>query len=326
MASFRKRGSSWLAEVRLKGVHKAQSFPTKGEALQWAAEVERKIRAGKGMSVSNRTVRDALDRYGEEVTPKKPSRKWEGARLLWLGKQPFAAKRMDEIGTPDMAAWRDDRLKTVSGSTITRDFNLVSNVFAVARDEWHWIAENPCSKVRRPKENPARKRRVSAGELAALYQVSGTDVATVSARVVLCFEFCIETACRGGEALKLTRSNIRANTVHLPKTKNGDARDVPLSTRASEILHMMPDGFNLTDSQKDSNFRKIRGKAALSDLNFHDSRHEAITRLSKIFDVRDMARVSGHRNLNELMTYFHSDADALAEQMRAKMLGPTKQI
>lgn len=107
MATIRKGGKSWLAEVRLKGVEARQSFPTKGEAKSWSDEIERKVRAGKGGSVSNRIMRDAFERYGEEVTPKKPSHKWESTRLLWLASQPFATKRMNEIKTPDLVAWRD---------------------------------------------------------------------------------------------------------------------------------------------------------------------------------------------------------------------------
>lgn len=316
MASIRKRGKSWTAEVRLKGVQKRSSFPTKSEAQQWATEVERKIRAGQGMSVHNRTVRDAFDRYSEEVSVHKPSRASEQQRLVALSREPFAMKRMDEIATPDMAAWRDERLKTVSGSTVNRDFNLVSNVFAVARDEWHWIAVNPCTLVRRPKENAPRERRVSVDELAMLYGAAGDDTGSVSYRAVACFEFCIETAMRGGEALSLTRRTIHGNVAHLAKTKNGDARDVPLSLRAMQILGMYPDGFGITTAQKDAMFRKVREKTGLLDLTFHDSRHEGISRLATHFDVLELARVVGHRNLNELLTYYHADAASLAIKLQ----------
>ncbi len=187
---------------------------------------------------------------------------------------------------------------------------MLSHSFAIARDEWQWLDENPCSKVSRPKANPPRKRRVSPAELAALYAVAGN--ADVGKRVVMAFEFCIETACRGGEALRIAADDRTESTVHLPVTKNGDARTVPLSHRAREILDELPGGFGLTDQRKDATFRKLRDKAALPDLNFHDSQHEAITRLAKLFDVLDLARITGHRDINELLTYYHADAAALA--------------
>lgn len=323
MASIRKRGKSWLAEVRLKNEEARQSFPTKGEAQTWAAETERKIRAGQGGIGTHRIVRDALERYERDVSPKKPSHKWESIRLTWLGRQTFATKRMSEIATPDLVEWRDARLKVVSGSTVNRDFNILSHVFTIARDEWHWITHNPCAKVKRPPENAARTRRVSADELALLYQVAGHDPAHVGVRVMMAFEFCIETAMRGGEALGINGKSIRGNTIHLPMTKNGDPRDVPLSEKAAEILARLPEGFDLNTSQKNAMFRKIRAKAALPDLNFHDSRHEAICRLAKVFDVLDLARITGHRDINELLTYYHADAHALATRLRKAVPRPT---
>ena len=316
MASIIKRGKAWQAQVRLRDHAETRSFPTKGEAQTWAAELERKIRSGKATLAGNRTVQDALQRYAREVTPQKASHAWESNRLRWLEGQPFAAVRLDRIGPTDMAEWRDARVAVVSGSSVNRDFNLLSHVFSVARDEWRWVEVNPCYRVARPKENPPRQRRVSTLELARLYLASGRDTATVGTRVVMAFEFCIETAMRGGEALSITASSIVGDTIHLPKTKNGDARDVPLSARAAEILAHFPDGFGLRDTQKDAMFRQLRTKAALPDLNFHDSRHEGITRLAKVLDVLDLARVVGHRNVSQLLTYYHADAASLAVKLR----------
>ncbi len=75
MSTIRKRGRTYRAEVRIKGSEVSQTFNTKSEAQVWAAETERRIRAGRGSFV-NRTVRDALERYQREVTPAKPSREW----------------------------------------------------------------------------------------------------------------------------------------------------------------------------------------------------------------------------------------------------------
>lgn len=316
MATFIKRGKHWQAQVRRRGHNETRTFLTKGEAQTWAFTLEQKIYRGTATRGGSRLVSDALDRYRRDVTPKKASHLWETNRLKWLGQQKFASRRLDMISTSDLAAWRDARIAKVSGSSVNRDFNLLSHVFTVAKNEWQWIADNPCTLVARPKENPPRKRRVSAIELATLYLASGRNVDTVSARTVMAFEFCIETAMRGGEALSIGASSIRGDTVHLPMTKNGDARDVPLSPRAAEILAHFPNGFGITPAQKDAMFRQLRKKAALLDLNFHDSRHEGITRLAKMFDVLDLARVVGHRNVSQLLSYYHADAAELALKLR----------
>jgi integrase len=250
------------------------------------------------------------------VTIHKASKVWEARRVDWLCTQSFASMRMDEIDTPAITAWKDARLKEVAGSTIVRDMNLLSHVFTVARDEWHWIEHNPCSKVRRPESPPARRRRVSDFEVAMVYVAAGRDLTTVAGRVALAFEFAIETACRGGEICGLRPEHMHATTIHLPKTKNGDTRDVPLSERAQAILAMVPNGFELTSAQKDAMFRKIVKRTPIVGLHFHDSRAEAIWRLSKRLSVLELAQVVGHRDLNELMSYYRADAVELAVKLR----------
>jgi hypothetical protein len=51
------------------------------------------------------------------------------------------------------------------------------------------------------------------------------------------------------------------------------------------------------------------------DLHYHDSRAEAIWRLSKKLDVMELARVIGHRDLRSLLLYYQADADELADRL-----------
>ena len=54
--------------------------------------------------------------------------------------------------------------------------------------------------------------------------------------------FAIETGMRRGEILSPTWENVHLGKryVHLPDTKNGDSRDVPLSPQALELLRDLP--------------------------------------------------------------------------------------
>lgn len=315
MAYIRKRGASWAAEVRLKGVEKVATFPTKGEASAWAVETERNIRAGKSV-FTTKILEDAILRYAETVSPHKKSNLWEQNRALWLCKQPIARIKLDVLSSTDLAEWRDSRLKDgVSGATIKRDFNYLSAILTTALKEWRWIAVNPASDVQRPKDSPGRVRKVSDDELKQLYFVAGNDPSLIQCRAIMCFEFCIETAMRSSEARSITQEAIKGKTAFLRNTKNGDSRTVPLSPRAFQLLKIVGWNFALSASGLDANFRKIRDKAGIANLHFHDSRHEAICRLSKVFGVLDLARITGHRNLNELMTYYHADAHELAVKL-----------
>lgn len=102
--------------------------------------------------------------------------------------------------------------------------------------------------------------------------------------------------------------------------KNGVRRDVPLSTRAPELLALFPDSgeaplFGISTASLDALFRKARERSSIEGLTFHDSRHAAITRLAKNLNVLDLARMVGHRDLRMLQIYYNESA----EDMEAKL-------
>lgn len=64
-----------------------------------------------------------------------------------------------------------------------------------------------------------------------------------------------------------------------------------------------------------SALRRARDAAQIKNLHFHDSRAEAIWRLSKKLDVLELARVIGHRDINSLRLYYNTTADELADRL-----------
>ncbi|ARU21108.1 tyrosine-type recombinase/integrase [Ralstonia syzygii subsp. celebesensis] len=71
----------------------------------------------------------------------------------------------------------------------------------------------------------------------------------------------------------------------------------------------------LSAASRDALFRKAKEKAGIADLTFHDTRHEAITRLAKKLQPLDLARMTGHTNLQELMTYYNESAENIAQRL-----------
>jgi integrase len=114
---------------------------------------------------------------------------------------------------------------------------------------------------------------------------------------------------------------LNERVAHLPAglTKNGHKRDVPLSTRARELLALLPktDGplFGLMSASLDALFRKAKARCVIDSLTFHDTRHEAITRLSKKLGVLELARIVGHRDLKMLMVYYNASAAEIAHRL-----------
>jgi integrase len=209
---------------------------------------------------------------------------------------------------------------------VQRDWNLLSHAFNIAINEWGWITENPLKKITRPRTPPSRDRRFVDDEIERLLMALGYDCneppATITARVGAAMLFAIETAMRAGEIVSLTWNHVDTGTrvAHLPKTKNGFSRDVPLSQEAVRIINQVrvddtESVFNLRSDQVDALFRKAKSRALITDLHFHDTRAEAITRLSKKVDILTLARISGHRDLRKLQIYYRESAAEIAKRL-----------
>jgi integrase len=321
MATFKKLASGkWQAQVARKGLRKSASFNTKREAQDWAARQE--YLALNAPDIKNSyTLGDAFNRYAREETIKKRGVKWENLRLEGFQRHAISQKLIVEITASDFALWRDERLKQISPSSVNREMTIMSAVMTVARREWGWILHNPLSDVRKPSAPPPRDRRISEAEIAKLIESSGGDLKTATGRSIQAFRFAIETAMRAGEIVGLTAETVDFDTrvATLPKTKNGTMRQVPLSSKAIELLKELPttDGslFALKSAQLDALFRRVRDRAKIENLTFHDSRHEAITRLSSKFDVLSLARIAGHKDIKMLMIYYNETAEELAKRL-----------
>lgn len=261
-----------------------------------------------------------MDRYAREVSVKKRGARPEIIRIERIKRDKLAAVPMGELRPADLADWRDRRLLEVKSSTVKRELEQISAILTRAHREWGLIATNPMSMVKRPPDGPGRDRRPSMPEIGALRLSAGEDLKHATARTFHAWIFAIETAMRAGEIAGLTWGDIDLprRVAHLPKTKNGSARDVPLSSEAVRLLREIegrPDVFGLSSAQITSLWRKLRDRAGVIDLTFHDSRHEAITRLARKLDVLDLARMVGHRDIRQLQTYYNATAEEIARRL-----------
>jgi integrase len=114
--------------------------------------------------------------------------------------------------------------------------------------------------------------------------------------------------------------DLEGRTVFLRNTKNGDPRTVPLSPRAIEIIGSMPRTgdkvFPMTPNALRLAWERLRRRAGISGLRFHDLRHEAVSRFfEKGLNMPEVAAISGHRDPRMLMRYTHPKAEAIAAKL-----------
>ena len=323
MATFRKRGAyQWQAQVRKKGQPlQTKTFETRALAEQWARVIE--VEIDKGVFVSraeaeSTTLKELLERYLAEVTPLKKGAASETNRVRALIRLPLARRYIAGIRGVDIARYRDERLRKVTPSTAKRDLVLLGHVFEVARKEWGIHVHNPVRDIRLPADNRPRDRRLQDGEEARLL------TACEQARnpwLLPIVQLALETAMRQGELIRLRWEHIDLNrrTAHLPDTKNGESRTVPLSTTAIRVLRALPRSLHgqafpgvTTEAIKRAYIRAVR-RSSIEDLRFHDLRHEATTRLfEKGLNIMEVASITGHKDLRMLRRYTHLKAEDLA--------------
>lgn len=321
MASFRKLPSGkWRAEVYRQGNRRSKSFTTKTAARAWAAREEAEI-AAVASGETRMTLGEVMDRYGREVSAKKRGAREEIVRIERIKRDKLAGVRISDLKPSDLADWRDRRLREVKGSTVKREMEQISAILTRAWKEWGLMPSNPMGMVKRPSDGRGRERRPQPGEIDALRLSAGTDLRYATARAFHAWLFAVETAMRAGEIAGLTWPEIDLDqrVAHLPMTKNGSARDVPLSLEAVRLLKELPPDlvgvFGLTSAQITALWRKLRDRAGVDNLTFHDSRHEAITRLARRLDILDLARMVGHRDLRQLQRYYNATAAEIARRL-----------
>lgn len=315
MASIQKVPTGWRAQIGKRGVRMSKTFATRAEARTWAAEQETLIEQRRVLSSGKRAdFRAVLQRTLDEVTLSRSDQ----VRVRQMLRDPIADVMLSDIGPPQFAAYRDRRLLRVSPATVIREFRTLGGICTRAVREWQWLHVHPVKGVALPKEPERRMRRVLDAEIEAVSIAAGYQpgpLTTATAQVCAAFLFAIETGMRAGEIMTLDRSRITGRVAHLPMTKNGSARNVPLSPRALAIIDQMPPELWQGVKNRDALWRKITARACVDNLHFHDSRHEAVTRLSKRLHVLELARMIGHKDIRELMTYYEDDAEDVAGRL-----------
>lgn len=321
MATFRKRSNSWQARVQLVGYpDQSKSFKSYADAVAWARKLESEIDSGvhtHQSAINNKVLlRELLERYKSEVTCHKKHATAEAYRVdFWL-RHSLASQPIAAIKSADIAKWRDERVKLGRApNTLRLELAVLSNLFTVASHEWgyEWLV-NPTTKVKLPKLPSGRVRRLTEQELELV--VSNSESMLLRNIVSI----AVETGMRRSEIATIQGKHINLvkRTLLIPVTKNGEAREVPLSPVAIKVFKSInyqgfDKVFNITPHAITIAFGRACKRSGLVDTHFHDLRHEAISRLfEKGLSLAEVATISGHKTWTMLRRYTHLSAEMIA--------------
>jgi integrase len=179
----------------------------------------------------------------------------------------------------------------------------LNNAFEIARREWRWLTKNPFEGVRRPKDGRARTRIASQAEIDKLLKLASP---ALSRAITL----ALETGMRAGEIAGL--AEVRGSVAFLLDTKNGESREVPMSSRA---LEAWSGGIPLSAGSISGLFARLCVEAEIKGLTFHDLRATAITRLARKLDALQLAKMIGHKNPKMLMVYYRESTADIAQRL-----------
>jgi len=321
MATVRKRGKKYQAQVRIKG-HSPQSksFLTKAAALAWTRRIESSMDNGSWIDTrGSRSVfiEDIVDdlvysyeRFGLEVA---------GPKLGQLNqiKEYFHGVSIHDLtfdGVLDFAAFR---LETIAASTLQAQMYYLKQAVTNSRIKTELpVVDMAIDELKKKKlimGSKRRDRRLEPGEYEALMdQAAGHWISGA-------IDLAVESAMRQGEihALKWSDINESKGVIRLMrKDKHAEtgqsAQQIPLLKGVREALlrsqNVFGQGPNLIPVERAASisdkFARLTTKLGIDDLRFHDLRHEAISRLfEKGMRVEQVRVVSGHRTLDQLSRY-----------------------
>ena len=344
MATITKTPSgTWKVIIRKVGWPTAsKTFRLKRTAEDWARDTEDEMVKGVFIqrAPSQRlTLEVALDRYLKDVSVTKSifTQRGETSKSKQLkaelGKYSLAAI------TPDLVAgYRDKRLEAGrKPNTVRLELALLGHLFTVAMQEWGiGLAYNPVANIRKPSPGEGRDRRLASTEETKLMEAVSNHSNPMLGWIV---RAALATGMRSNEIVTLRRAQVDLNrrVIRLTKTKNGSERTVPMTLEAKAIFEealanpIRPIDCDLIffgEPGKDKKTRKpyafnkafgiIKKDLDLTDLHFHDLRHEAVSRLVEAgLSDQKVSAISGHKSMQMLKRYTHLRAEDLVSELDA---------
>lgn len=254
----------------------------------------------------------------------------------------FGHRRLDEI-TPKMISEAHDDLRARGYALATANkmpilFKIFFNL--ARRMKVQGAATNPAQSLKLFQLNNGRERYLSAEEVQRL-RTALDECPYEQMRVIV--PLLLMLGCRKRELLEARweHMDLERRVWHIPMSKSGRARNVPLSSSAIEVFRSLPrfDGCpyvmpNPATLRPWGNLHyhwdAVRKRAGLDGVRIHDLRHSFASNLvNSGRSIYEVGRLLGHTQVKTTQRYAHlSDAvlmSAMEEAANAVAPGLDKQ-
>lgn len=325
MGTIITRGDSYRAVIRKVG-HPTltKTFSKKAQAKVWIAEtetaIERRELAHAGISIGK-----LVERYAKEMGALKEMSDDAKKSLRHIAKSTQDLY-LDQLSPERLIELKNKHYPKASPQSVNRYLTRVSTVLTTAELLWDVIvpwrewrkARKALEKLGVTGKGKSRFRRLDDGELSGIKDNLGTTLPLSDI-----IDFALDTCLRSAEICRVrwddidrTKRTIIIRKRKHPREKESNDQVIPLLGKSLEIIDRQPktndEIFPYKSKSVESAWRRARRKAGLSDMKFHDLRHEGISRLfEQGYAIQEVAIVSGHKSWNSLKIYTNLRPESL---------------
>jgi integrase len=325
MATIRKIRSKWQVLIRkhnLKPIYK--TFILKEDAVKWSRETEVKIEQGlyEDLTLSKITkLKDVLTQYRDRVSVNKKGYAQECYKINKIIRSDIADKTLSQLTPIVLFEFIEQQKKLYTASTINKSITIINLALNFAeRFLGISLNKNPLKFIKRLKESQFVGQVIEPHEEALLLKhAEFSKLYWLKTAIIL----GIDCGLRRGEILKLKAEDVNFNnsTAILRDTKNGETREIGLSSRAIRELKKLPVSIDrkLFPCKRPDTFTFYYNQLKRwSGVNkrFHDTRHTFASRCATSgWSITEIAAQGGWKQLQVLKRYTHIKAEYLAKKM-----------
>lgn len=238
--------------------------------------------------------------------------------------------RLDQIHSQDIALWLSEkRVEGLAPATVEKLRVTLNRSFVLAA-RWKIAGgqHNPVTGVERPRFNNKKERFLTADEARRVIQAAEASPNPLLASIV---RLLLLTGARKTELLRARWEDVHLERQawHIPMSKNGHARHVPLSQAAIDVINSLPKWNDcpwlipnpdtlepFTDIKKA--WMTARRAAGLPSLRIHDLRHSAASfMINAGTELYAVGKILGHVDYQSTQRYSHLASETLLAAVEA---------
>lgn len=319
-----KRGNVYWTYVWVNGVRHAKSTQTGQRRLAQKIDDNYKEELLLTQTHPNRlkpdlTFGELAARFLAEAGPKPHHVDRLKVLLPYFADIPIG--EITKATTRSYRKYRHERKKPISETTVNRDLEVLRHLLFWAVDEGY-LAANPLSRMTMVRERRKARSVMSLDEEARLLSHAAPHLH----RLVI---FALDSGMRRGELLTQRWEHIdftrRLLFVTHSKTAEGEAREIPLTSRLFGVLSEAPRTEGLVFEFKGHSIHSVKTawatairKAEVRRYRFHDLRHTFNTRLMEAGVMQEIRKaLMGHSSGEDVNSiYTHVELPAKREAIR----------